>query len=107
MDPVSDGGDIRQFDDDEIFGELRRRDVEWGYVAEKLGVVDAVPRQRLGERQLALLITGILTAMLVGVVSWLSIDGSEIPDLLAGLTGSGLGGIVGILAGGAAQPSRG
>jgi hypothetical protein len=104
---VGNGGDIRQFDDDEILGELRRRNVDREYASAPSGVVDQAPRQRLGERQLALLITGILTAMLVAVISWLAIDGSEIPDLLAGLTGSGFGGIVGILAGSATQPTRG
>jgi len=90
--------DLRYVDLDDLFGEMRRRQVQSWRVLNELGY----PRERryMSERTLALITISILTAGLIGVVSWIAIDGSEVPDFLAALTGTGLGSIAGILTGG-------
>jgi hypothetical protein len=57
-------------------------------------------------RFVALLLLGVLTLLLAVFSGMLSFQ-DKIPDLLFGLTGSGLGGIVGILSGGTGGDDRG
>ena len=94
---------LRQASTDELFGELRRRRPE---------IDDLVLRQQLGLdrhhrdaaaslRTLALIALTVISLVLIAFIVWLTMDGTEIPDLISGLTGSAIGAIVGILSGGA------
>ncbi len=94
---------LRQASTDELFGELRRRRPE---------IDDLVLRQQLGLdkhhrdaaaslRTLALIALMVISLVLIAFIVWLTMDGTEIPDLISGLTGSAIGAIVGILSGGA------
>jgi hypothetical protein len=49
---------------------------------------------------LALSALTLISLVLIAFIVWLSMDGTEIPELVAGLTGSAIGAIVGILSGG-------
>ena len=73
---------------------------------------DLVLRQQLGLdrhhrdaaaslRTLALIALMVISLVLIAFIVWLTLDGTEIPDLISGLTGSAIGAIVGILSGGA------
>ncbi len=55
-------------------------------------------------RRQALMVLAGLTLVVVIVIGWLAIDGKDIPDLLSGLAGSGIGAIAGILSGGGSSP---
>jgi hypothetical protein len=90
--------DVRNVSLDDMFGEMRRRQVQSWQVLDELG--HPPEKRHWSERTLALITISILTAGLIGVVSWIAIDGSEVPDFLAALTGTGLGSIAGILTGG-------
>jgi hypothetical protein len=94
---------LRQASTDELFGELRRRRPE---------IDDLVLRQQLGLdrhhrdaaaslRTLALIALTVISLVLIAFIVWLTMDGTEVPDLVSGLTGSAIGAIVGILSGGA------
>jgi hypothetical protein len=94
---------LRQAPTDELLGELRRR---------KPGIDDLVLGQQLGLdryrrdaaaslRTLALIALTVISLALIAIIAWLTIDGTPIPDLVAGLAGSGIGAIAGILSGGA------
>ncbi len=94
---------LRRASTDELFGELRRRRPE---------IDDLVLRQQLGLdrhhrdaaaslRTLALIALMVISLVLIAFIVWLTMDGTEIPDLISGLTGSAIGAIVGILSGGA------
>ena len=94
---------LRQASTDELFGELRRRKPE---------IDDLVLRQQLGLdrhhrdaaatlRTSALIALTVISLVLIAFIVWLTMDGTEIPDLVSGLTGSAIGAIVGILSGGA------
>jgi len=93
---------LRQASTDELFGELRRRKPE---------IDDLVLRQQLGLdkdhrdaaaslRTLALIVLTVISIVLIAFIVWLTMDGTEIPDLISGLAGSAIGAIVGILSGG-------
>jgi hypothetical protein len=88
---------LRKVPVDEIFGELRRRRLSEGQVFSEL---DVRPEQRRDLRQSALLLLGVLTFLLIILIGYLAIDDQEIPDLISGLAGSGIGAIAGILSGG-------
>ncbi len=98
---------LRQASTDELFGELRRR---------KPTIDDLELRQQLGLdrrhgdaaaslRMLALIALTLISLILITFIVWLTMDGTEIPDLISGLTGSAIGAIVGILSGGAGAGS--
>jgi uncharacterized membrane protein YbhN (UPF0104 family) len=93
---------LRQVSTDELFGELRRRKPE---------IDDLVLRQQLGLdkdhrdaaaslRTLALIVLTVISLVLIAFIVWLTMDGTDIPDLISGLAGSAIGAIVGILSGG-------
>ena len=93
---------LRQASTDELFGELRRRRHE---------IDDLVLRQQLGLdrhhrdaaaslRMLALSAFTLISLVLIAFIVWLTMDGTEIPELVSGLTGSAIGAIAGILSGG-------
>jgi uncharacterized membrane protein YbhN (UPF0104 family) len=93
---------LRQASTGELLGELRRR---------KPGIDDLVLGQQLGLdryrrdaaaslRTLALVALTVISLALIAIIAWLTIDGTPIPDLVAGLAGSGIGAIAGILSGG-------
>jgi len=94
---------LRQASTDELFGELRRRRPE---------IDDLVLRQQLGLdrhdrdvvaslRMLALIALMVISLVLIAFIIWLTMDETEIPNLISGLAGSAIGAIVGILSGGA------
>jgi hypothetical protein len=100
---------LRQASTDELFGELRRRRPE---------IDDLVLRQQLGLdkhhrdaaaslRTLALIALTVISLVLIAFIVWLTLDGTPIPDLISGLTGSAIGAIVGILSGGAGAAGGG
>jgi hypothetical protein len=51
-------------------------------------------------RMLALVALMVISLVLIAIIAWLTVDGTEIPDLVSGLTGSAIGAIAGILSGG-------
>jgi hypothetical protein len=78
---------VRQASTDELFGELRRRRPE---------IDDLVLRQQLGLdrhhrdaaaslRRLALIALMVISLVLIAFIVWLTMDGTEIPDLISGL----------------------
>ena len=88
----------------DLWGEVRRRNIPVDKVMRELNVtpktvVQRVPAKR-SIRQLALVWLSILTLLLVITVATLALMGKAIPDVLSGLTGTGLGSIAGILVGG-------
>jgi hypothetical protein len=54
-------------------------------------------------RTSALIALTVISLALIAIIAWLTLDGSPIPDLVAGLAGSGIGAIAGILSGERAQ----
>jgi hypothetical protein len=87
--------DIRDVELDELLGEMRRRNISSEDVLEGLGH----PVRKISERMVAIGIIALITLISVGVVSWLTIDGSAVPQFFIGLTGTGLGALAGILTG--------
>ncbi len=98
---------LRQASTDELFGELRRRkptidDLE---LRQQLGSTGDTAMQPPPWRMLALIALTLISLILITFIVWLTMDGTEIPDLISGLTGSAIGAIVGILSGGAGAGS--
>jgi len=88
---------LRQASTDDPFGELRRRKPE---------IDDLVLRQQLGLdrhhrdaaaslRTLALIALTVMSLVLIAFIVWLTMDGTDVPDLVSGLTGSAIGAILG------------
>jgi hypothetical protein len=90
---------LRDVTDEEILGEIRRRRLPERDIRRALDIRE-INHARRDLRFYALLLLGALTLLLIGLIGWLVIDGTDIPPLLSGLAGSGLGGIAGILSGG-------
>jgi hypothetical protein len=108
--------DLRQVEDDDLFGEIRRRDIDDLTLISELKLGDELTRQanevsryqrsymsRLSGASLkrsALQALAALTFVLILIIGGLALTGKEIPDLLSALAGSGIGAIAGILSGG-------
>jgi len=95
------GPDLRGVEIDDIFGELRRRNISSIEVSQQLGKYHEPmdPNTRL--KLIALAILGIVAAALIAVVAIVSVKGGTVSSVLSGLAGSAIGAIAGILAGGA------
>jgi hypothetical protein len=97
-------GDIREASLDDLFGELRRRKIAKHTMRDELDITDNSSESHRGSatqlRRTALFVLAILTFVVLMTIGWLAIYEKEIPDLLSGLAGSGIGAIAGILAGG-------
>lgn len=96
--------DLRQVDLDELFGELRRRNVADYEIRAALNLsslsLEAIrPMQQRDIRQIALLVLSVISIILVVIIGMLALTDKTIPDLLSGLAGSGIGAIAGILSG--------
>jgi hypothetical protein len=100
---------LRQASTENLFGELRRRrpaidDLE---LRRELGLDSRHRDAAASLRTLALIALTVISLVLVAFIVWLTMDGTEIPDLISGLTGSAIGAIVGILSGGAGAAGGG
>ncbi len=94
---------LRQASTDELFGELRRRrpQIDDLQLRRELGLDTPSRDAAASLRTLALIALTVISLVLIAFIVWLTMDGTEIPDLISGLTGSAIGAIVGILSGGA------
>ena len=103
--PPSPVPDLRTVGIGEIYGELRRRNVNAYEVREELGLHDEPLRQpsdpstRL--KFIALGILGIIAVGLIVVIALLSIENKMVSSVITGLAGSAIGAVAGILAGSA------
>jgi hypothetical protein len=94
---------LQQASDDDLFGEIRRRNLSPLVILLELNLplpLPQRPRRPVNLRYSALLSLGLITVLLVGIVGYIAIQNKPIPDLLSGLAGSGIGAIAGILSGG-------
>ena len=93
---------LRQASTDELFGELRRRrpQIDDLQLRRELGLDRRYRDATASLRTLALIALTVISLVLIAFIVWLTMDGTEIPDLISGLTGSAIGAIVGILSGG-------
>jgi hypothetical protein len=94
---------LRQASTEDLFGELRRRrpavdDLE---LRRELGLDSNHRDAAASLRMSALIALTVISLVLIAFIVWLTMDGTDIPDLISGLTGSAIGAIVGILSGGA------
>jgi hypothetical protein len=100
---------LRQASTDELFGELRRRrpEIDDLQLRRELGLDRRYGDAAASLRMLALISLTVISLVLIAFIVWLTMDGTEIPDLISGLTGSAIGAIVGILSGGAGAAEAG
>ena len=94
---------LRQVSTDELLGELRRRrpQIDDLQLRRELGLDTPSRDAAASLRTLALIALTVISLVLIAFIVWLTMDGTEIPDLISGLTGSAIGAIVGILSAGA------
>ena len=95
---------LHGIDTQELITELRNRRIDPAVLTDGLRLPKpqtASGIRGLSERQLALLVTSLFTFVLIVVLCVMAIRGTELPQFLIGLTGTGFGAIVGIFAGGA------
>lgn len=103
---------LRDLTDDDLFGEMRRRmpAIPDDVIDRQLGLERRTGRDE-GEalRRIALLFLAGITFVLVVFIGGLAVAARDIPDLLSGLAGSGIGAIAGILSnpGGTGPDRRG
>ena len=100
---------LRQDSTDDLFGELRRRrpEIDDLQLRRELGLDRRYGDAAAPPRMLALISLTVISPVLIAFIVWLAMDGTEIPDLISGLTGSAIGAIVGILSGGAGAAGGG
>jgi hypothetical protein len=93
---------LRKLSTDELFGELRRRRPQFSdeVAIRQLRIHREPTKSPADLRVSALWLLAALTGVLLVVIAVLAIQGKDIPDLLSGLAGSGIGAIAGILSGG-------
>jgi len=92
--------DLRDISEDEIFGELRRRNINSYQVRQQLGIRQTLmddPNNRL--KFIALVILGAIAAGLILVIAILSVEDKMVSSVISGLAGSAIGAIAGILVG--------
>ena len=102
--------DVSDLSDDDLFGELRRRRPSDITIREQLGIeIHAYGPMDYSDRlrMYALFALATMTTLLICLVGFLAYDGSDIPDLVSGLTGSGIGAIAGLLSSSGNSASRG
>jgi hypothetical protein len=95
--------DLRSVDINEIYGELRRRNVGTYEVRQQLGMPQRLTDPSTQLKLIALGILGVAAAGLIAVIAVISVNGKTVPDVISGLAGSAIGAIAGILAGSASS----
>jgi hypothetical protein len=103
--PRPDEVDLKDVDINDIYGEIRRRGVDNHSAIEALGIRKIRGRsnrvtEEVSLRRLALIILGILTAVLLLYIGAMTVTSKEIPDIVSVLAGTGFGAIAGIVSGG-------